>query len=50
MVDVDEAIGADREVGDIEALLLEVAARVEDALVLGLGGDDVPLAGAVEAH
>jgi hypothetical protein len=47
--EVDQAVGADREVGDLEAFLLEVPAGVEDALVLGLGGDDVAAAVAVEA-
>jgi hypothetical protein len=38
-------------VGDVESLLLQVAARVEHALVLGLRGDDVAAAAvAIEAH
>lgn len=36
---VDESVGLDGEVGDVEALVLQDSARVEDALVLGLSGD-----------
>ncbi|KAJ8651166.1 hypothetical protein MRB53_004189 [Persea americana] len=32
--EVEDAVRADREVGDVEALLLQVAAVVEDALVM----------------
>lgn len=49
-VKVNEAIRADREIGDLETILLEAAARVEDALVLRLSGDYMALAGAVETH
>lgn len=39
----DEAIGLDWQVGDIETFILQVAARVEHALMLGLAGNDVVL-------
>mmetsp|Transcript_6707 Transcript_6707/g.14649 ORF Transcript_6707/g.14649 Transcript_6707/m.14649 type:complete len:368 (-) Transcript_6707:290-1393(-) len=48
LVHVDQAVLLDRKEGDVEALLLQVAARVEHALVLGLRGDDVVLSGVVE--
>jgi len=48
--EVDQAVAAHGEVGDLESFLLQVAAGVEDALVLGLRGDDVAAAVAVEAH
>lgn len=38
-LEVDDAVLADGEVRHVEALVLEDAARVEDALVLGLGRD-----------
>lgn len=47
-VEVDEALGVDRQVGDVEALLLQHAAGVEDALVLRLCRDDVLLGVLVE--
>ncbi|PON92143.1 hypothetical protein TorRG33x02_119620 [Trema orientale] len=50
LLEVHEAIGADREVRDLETLLLEMATGVEDALVLGLGGDHVALLLLVEVH
>lgn len=37
----DEAVGAGRDAGDVEAVALEVQARVEDRLVLDGRGDDV---------
>lgn len=45
---VEAAVGLDWEVGDVKALLLEVAAGVEHAFVLGDGGDDVAFFVAVE--
>ena len=38
---IHEAVAADGEVGDLEALGLQRAARVQDALVVGLAGDYV---------
>ena len=38
---LDAAVLVDRQVGDLEALLLEALAGVEHRLVLGLRGDDV---------
>ena len=38
---VDQAVLLDGEVGDVEAFVLEMAAAVEYAFVLGLDGDDV---------
>ncbi|KAL6994640.1 hypothetical protein U1Q18_049050 [Sarracenia purpurea var. burkii] len=50
MIEVDDSLEADGEEGDFEALLLEVTARIEDALVLGLGDDNVALLVAVKMH
>ena len=47
-VEIDQAVLLHRQVRDLEALLLEMAAGVEHALVLGHGGDDVVLAVLVE--
>lgn len=49
-IEVDDAVGVNGEVGDVEALLLEITAGVEDALVLRLGGDDVALLLFIEVH
>mmetsp|Transcript_26792 Transcript_26792/g.77248 ORF Transcript_26792/g.77248 Transcript_26792/m.77248 type:complete len:240 (-) Transcript_26792:5-724(-) len=44
LLQIHPARGAlDREVRHVESLLLQAPARVQDALVLGLGGNDVPL-------
>ena len=48
LLEVDQAVGLDGEVSDLEAFLLEATARVEHTLVLGLGGDNVVLFGLVE--
>ena len=40
-LEVDQAVLLHRQVGDLEAFLLELAAGIEHALVLGHGGDDV---------
>jgi len=40
-VEIDQAVLLHRQVRHVEALLLEMAAGVEHALVLGHGGDDV---------
>ena len=40
-VEIDQAVLLHRQVGDGKALLLEVTAGIEHALVLGHGGDDV---------
>ncbi|PON35628.1 LOW QUALITY PROTEIN: hypothetical protein PanWU01x14_334680 [Parasponia andersonii] len=50
LLEVHEAIRADREVRDLKTLLLEMATGVEYALVLGLGGDHVALLLLVEVH
>merc|ERR1719517_391398 len=50
LLQVDEAVGLDGQVSDVEALLLELPARVEDALVVGLGRYDVPLLAAVKVR
>lgn len=47
---VDQPDGVDGQVGDLEALLLQRAARVEHALVLRLHRDDVALFRGEEAH
>ena len=47
-VEIDQAVLLHWQVGHLEALLLEMAAGVEHALVLGHGGDDVVLAVLVE--
>eukprot|EP00966_Prymnesium_polylepis_P301163 6959020-Prymnesium_polylepis.1 len=47
-LEVDEAVCAHRQVGHVEALLLQPAARVEHALVLSDGRDDVVLLWMVE--
>ena len=47
VVEVDEAVGLDGQVGDDVAHLLELLAGVEDGLVLGDLGDDVVAALAV---
>ena len=49
LVQVDQAVRLHRQVGDLEALELQVAAAVEHALVLGDAGDDVVLLVLVEA-
>jgi hypothetical protein len=41
MVRIHEALGVDRDVRDLVALLLQALARVEDGLVLDHGRDDV---------
>jgi len=46
--EVDQAALLNRQVGDAEALLLEMAAGVQDALVLRDGSDDVVAAVLVE--
>mmetsp|Transcript_11703 Transcript_11703/g.37170 ORF Transcript_11703/g.37170 Transcript_11703/m.37170 type:complete len:405 (-) Transcript_11703:257-1471(-) len=46
--EVHQPIRLHREVGDVKARLLELAARVEDALVVSLRGDDMLLLLAVE--
>ena len=38
---VDQAIAVDRQVGNLEAELLQVLAAMEDGVVLDCGGDDV---------
>jgi hypothetical protein len=48
LVEVDQAVLLHRQVGDLEAVLLEVTAGIEHALVLGHRGDDVVLAVLVE--
>lgn len=40
---VNQPVFLDGEIRDLVTLLLEVAARIEDTLVLRLGGDDVAL-------
>ena len=51
LVEIDEAVGLDREVRHVPSLLLEVAARVQHALVVRLRRDDVGLAPLVKvAH
>ena len=47
-LEIDQAVLLHRQVGDLEALLLEMAAGIEHAFVLGHGGDDVVLAVLVE--
>mmetsp|Transcript_20823 Transcript_20823/g.28690 ORF Transcript_20823/g.28690 Transcript_20823/m.28690 type:complete len:420 (-) Transcript_20823:258-1517(-) len=46
----DQPVLLHGQVGDLEPLLLELAAAVQHALVLGLRGDHVPLALAEEPH
>lgn len=41
LLEVDEAVLLDGEVGDVEALVLQDTARVEHTLVLSLSGDAV---------
>lgn len=48
-VELDKAVSVHRQVGHLEALIFEVAARVEHALMVDLGGDDVTLLIAIEA-
>ena len=50
LIQVDDPVGLHRQVGDFEALLLEVTAGIEDALVLSQGGDDVALLVLVEVQ
>ncbi len=48
LAEVDAPVGLDRQVGDLEALLLEALHRVEHRLVLGLHRDEVVAAPLVE--
>ena len=48
LLEVNEAVLLDREVGDLEAFGLQLPAGVEDALVLRLGRHDVVFLGLVE--
>src|SRR5476651_2236413 len=48
LLEIDQAVLLHRQIGDREAFLLEMAAGIEHALVLGHGGDDVVLAVLVE--
>lgn len=48
LLHVNETGGQNGQVSDLEALILQVSARVQNALVLGLGGDDVSLSALVE--
>ena len=50
LIQVDDLVGLHQQVGDFEALLLEVTAGIEDALVLSQGGDDVALLVLVEVQ
>ena len=50
LIQIDDPVGLHQQVGDFEALLLEVTAGIEDALVLSLGGDDVALLVLVEVQ
>ncbi|CAN6542026.1 unnamed protein product [Malus baccata var. baccata] len=50
LVEVDKPVGLHRKVGHIVSLLLEMAAGIQNALVLRLGGDDVALLVLVEVH
>eukprot|EP00191_Tetraselmis_sp_GSL018_P001362 CAMPEP_0177596546 /NCGR_PEP_ID=MMETSP0419_2-20121207/11152_1 /TAXON_ID=582737 /ORGANISM="Tetraselmis sp., Strain GSL018" /LENGTH=381 /DNA_ID=CAMNT_0019088489 /DNA_START=305 /DNA_END=1451 /DNA_ORIENTATION=- len=50
LLDVDATVRLDGQVGDLPAALLEVAARVEDALVVSLCGDYVVLLLPIEAR
>eukprot|EP00166_Cyanidium_caldarium_P004146 ctg_428.g299 len=47
---VQAAVGVHRQVRDLEPLALQVAARIQHALVLGGGGDDVALGGLVKVR
>ena len=47
-VEIEQAVLSDRQIRDLEALLLEMAAGIEHALVLGHRGDDVILPVLVE--
>lgn len=43
LLKIDKAIAVDWQVRDIETLLLQMPARVQNTLVLGLRGDHMPL-------
>mmetsp|Transcript_30455 Transcript_30455/g.71157 ORF Transcript_30455/g.71157 Transcript_30455/m.71157 type:complete len:467 (-) Transcript_30455:143-1543(-) len=49
LLEVHDAVLLHRQIGNLEALLLQHTARVQDALVLRLRGDDVLLLALVEA-
>ncbi len=48
LLEVDEAVLLDRQIGDLEAFQLQVAAGIQHALMLGHHGDDVVLLALVE--